>query len=55
METFKNVKEMEVFEVEGTANMFWIKTYKTKKLMNKYSINLKDYIWVICSNDIEYD
>ena len=30
METFKNVKEMEVFEVEGTANMFWIKTYKTK-------------------------
>ena len=34
---------MEVFEVEDTANMFWIKTYKTKKLMNKYSINLEDY------------
>ena len=31
METFKNVKEMEIFEVEDTANMFWIKTYKTKK------------------------
>ena len=43
METFKNVKEMEIFEVEDTANMFWIKTYKTK-LMNKYRINLKDYI-----------
>ena len=54
METFKNVKEMEVFEVEGTANMFWIKTYKTKK---PNILSAQKIIWVICSNDkyLEYD
>ena len=35
METFKNVKEMEIFEVEDTANMFWIKTCKTRRNLNK--------------------